>query len=110
MFKCFFEILKHELNIVELKLSLKKNGGKNDSKLKDENADLRSWLSKVTSKLESIKLKHVELEKYNTIVKGELVQIKQRLEKLYTNSDKIEEQICAQRPSYDKTRLGFILG
>ena len=25
------EILKHELKIVELKLSLKKNGGKNDS-------------------------------------------------------------------------------
>ena len=28
------EILKHELKIVELKLSLKKNGGKSDSKLK----------------------------------------------------------------------------
>ena len=28
------EILKHELKIVELKLSLKKNGGKNESKIK----------------------------------------------------------------------------
>ena len=36
------EILKHELKIVELKLSLKKNGGKNEPKLKTENADLRS--------------------------------------------------------------------
>ena len=36
------EILKHELKIVELKLSLKKNGGKNDSEIKVKNADLRS--------------------------------------------------------------------
>ena len=41
---------------------------------------------------------------------GELVQARQQLEKLYTSSDKIEEQICAQRPSYDKTGLGFFLG
>ena len=32
------------------------------------------------------------------------------LKKKYTSSDKIEEQICAQRPSYDKTGLGFLLG
>ena len=43
-------------------------------------------------------------------MKGELVQTKQQLEKLYTSNDKIEEQICVQRPSYDKTRLGFFLG
>ena len=52
------EILKHELKIVELKLSLKKIGGKNDSKIKAENANLSSPLSKVTSELESIKLDH----------------------------------------------------
>ena len=66
------EILKHELKIVELKLSLKKNGGKNDSETKAINADLRSQLRKVT----------FELEEYNTIVKGELTQTKQQLEKL----------------------------
>ena len=70
------ELLKHELKIVELKLSFKKNGCKNDSKIKVENADLRSQLRKVTSKLELIKLEHAELEKYNTILKGELVQTK----------------------------------
>ena len=53
------EILKHELKIVELKLSLKKNGGKNDFEIKDKNVDLRSQLSKV----ESIKLEYAELEK-----------------------------------------------
>ena len=47
--------------------------GKNDYEIKVENADLRSQLSKVTSKLESIKLEYEELEKYNTIVKGELM-------------------------------------
>ena len=34
------EILKHELKIVELKLSLKKNGGKNDSKI---TAKMQIW-------------------------------------------------------------------
>ena len=104
------EILKYELNIVEFKLSLKKNGGKNDSEIKAENADLRSQLSKVTFELESIKFEHVELEKYNTIVKVELVQTTKQLEKLYTSSEKIEELIFVQRTSYDKTRLGFFLG
>lgn len=87
-----------------------KNGGKNDSEIKVENADLRSQLSKLTFELESMKLEHVELEKYKTIVKGELVQTKQQVDKLYTSSEKIEEQIYVQRPSYDKTRLGFFLG
>ena len=58
------------MKIVELKLSLKKNGGKNNSEIKTENADLRSQLSKVTFELESIKLEYEKLEKYNTIVKG----------------------------------------
>ena len=43
-------------------------------------------------------------------MKGELTQKKQQLEKLYTSSDKIEEHIFVQRPSYDKTRLGLFLG
>ena len=104
------EILKHELKIVELKLSPKKSGGKNDSKIKVENVDLRSQLSKVTSELESIKLEYAKLEKYNTIVKGELMQTKQKLEKLYTSNEKIEEQLSIQRPSYEKTGLGFFFG
>ena len=37
------------------------------------------------------------------------MQTKQQLEKLYTSSEKIEEQLSMQRPSYDKTRLGFFL-
>ena len=64
------EILKHQFKIVELKLSLRKNGGKNDYEIKVKNVDLRSQLSKVISELESIKLEYVELEKYNSIVKG----------------------------------------
>ena len=32
------------------------------------------------------------------------------MKKLYTSSDKIEEQMSVQRPSYDETRLGFFLG
>ena len=43
-------------------------------------------------------------------MKDELVTTKQKLEKLYTSSEKIKEQISVQRTSYDKTRLGFFLG
>ena len=59
--------------------------------------------------MESIKIDYAELEKYISIVKRELVQTKQQLEKLYTSNEKIKEQISVQRPSYDKTRFGFFL-
>ena len=54
-------------------------------------------------------MEHAKLQKYNTIVQGELIKTKQQLEKLDTSSDKIEEKILVQRPSYDKTGLGFFL-
>ena len=38
------------------------------------------------------------------------MQEKQQLEKLYKSSEKIDEQIFHQRPSYDKTSLGYLLG
>ena len=60
--------------------------------------------------METIKIEYAKLEKYNNIVKGELMQTKQQLEKLYTSSEKIEEQLSIQRPSYDKTGLGFFFG
>ena len=53
---------------------------------------------------------HVELEKYNTIVKGELTQTKQQLEKFSSSSGKIDEKMSIQRPTYDKTSLGYLLG
>ena len=55
------EILKHELKIVELKLSLKKDSSKSEPYLKFENTNIRSQLSQLTSKLDSIKNKHIEL-------------------------------------------------
>ena len=87
------EILKHGLKIVELNLSLKKNGGKSVFEIKAKKVDLRSQLSKVTSELESIKLEYAKLEKYNTIVKGELMQTKQQFDKLYTSSENIKEKL-----------------
>ena len=39
------------------------SGNKSELDLKYKNADLRSYLSQVTSKLDSIKVEHVELEK-----------------------------------------------
>ena len=66
------EILKHELKITNLKLSIKDDDSKIESDLKSENVDLRSNLTKLTSELETTKLQYAELEKYNAILKGEL--------------------------------------
>lgn len=38
------------------------------------------------------------------------MKTKKQLEKLYTNSENIEEQLYVQRPIYDKTGFGFFLG
>ena len=102
--------MKHELKIVELKLSLKKNDNKNEHDLKSKNVVLKSQLSQVRFELDSIKIEYVELEKYNIIVKGELTQTKQQLEKLYSTSEKIDEHTFLQRPSYDKIGLGYLIG
>ena len=76
------EILKHELKINEMNLSSKKDDRKIDSELKKENEDLRYNLTKVTCELESTRLEYVELQKNNTIVKGELTENKKQLQKL----------------------------
>ena len=65
--------------------------------MKSKNKDLRSQLSQVPFELDSIKIEHTKLEKYNIIVKGELTQTKQKLEKLYSSSEKIDEKISIQR-------------
>lgn len=85
----------------------KDDNSKIESDLKFENADVRSNITKVTSKPETKKLQYAEFEKYNTIVKGELTQFKQHLEKLYSTSELNNEQIYFQRP-YDKTGLGYL--
>ena len=102
--------MKRKLKMIELKSSLEKNGSKNELDLKSKNVDLRSQLSQVTSELDFIKIKHAKLEKNNLVVKGELTQTKQQLEKLYSSSDKIGEQMSIQRPTYDKTSVGYLLG
>ena len=38
------------------------------------------------------------------------MQTKKQLEMLHTSSEKIEENLSIQRPSYDKTGLGFFFG
>ena len=40
------EILKHELEITNMKLSLKEDASKEESNMKSKNADLRSSLTK----------------------------------------------------------------
>ena len=70
--KTEYKILKHELKITNLKLSLKSDLNKVESELKTKNLDLRENLAKITLKHEALKADHEELQKYNTIVKGEL--------------------------------------
>ena len=83
--KTKYKILKHELKITNLKLTLRSDPSKVETDLKTENADLRESLAKKTSELETLKEDHEELHKYNTIVKGELIRCKQQLEKLYSS-------------------------
>ena len=64
-------------------------------------------LERMNSEYDKVKKEYDELDKYNKIVKGELTQSKQQLEKLYTNSDKIYEQISYGKPIYDKIGLGY---
>ena len=51
---------------------------------------------------------HEELHKYNTIVKGELTQYKQQLEKIYSRRENIDDSMSIYRPTYDKTCLGYL--
>ena len=64
--------MKHELKIMNLKLTLRSDLSKVESDLKTENIDLRESPEKKTSKFETLKEDHEELHKYNTIVNGEL--------------------------------------
>lgn len=43
-------------------------------------------------------------------MKGEFTQVKQQIEKIYSSSEKIDEQIFHRRPSYDKIGLGYLIG
>ena len=62
--------MKHELNITNLKLTLKNDPRKVESDLKTENTNLIASLEKKTSKFETLKEDCEELHKYNNIVKG----------------------------------------
>ena len=101
--------MKHELKIVEIKLSLKKDDNKIEPYLRYESEDLRSHLTQVTSEVYSIRTEHAKLVKYKSIVKGESTQAKKKLEKLYTNREKIDEQLFYQISSYDNTGVGCLI-
>ena len=77
---------------------------KSQSNLGSKNTYLKSKLTKVTSKLETTKLQHAELETYNTIVKRGFTQ---HFQKLYSNIEQLDEKIMAQRLVYDKTRIEY---
>ena len=103
-----YKILKHELKIANLNLTLKNDPRKLEFDLKNENTNLTESMVKKTSKFKTLKEDHEELHKCKTIVKGELTQCKKQLEKLYTNREKIDESMPIQRPTYGKTILGYL--
>ena len=83
--KTKYKIMKHELNITNMKLTLRSDPSKVESDLKTENIDHRESLENKTSEFETLKEDHEEIHKYKTIVKGELTQCKQQVEKLYSS-------------------------
>ena len=78
---------------------------KNQSDFGSKNANLKSKLTKLTFELQFTKL-----EKYNTILKAELLQTNQHLEKLYSDTEKLDEQIMTQRPKGDMSGIGYYGG
>ena len=72
--KIEYNILKYELKITNLKLTLRKDPSKFESNLKTKNVDLKESLAKKAFEFEILKENREELYKYNTIVKGELTQ------------------------------------
>ena len=60
--KIEYKILKHELNITNLKLTLKSDPRKFEIDLKIDNKNLRASLAKKTSKFETLKEDHEELQ------------------------------------------------
>ena len=42
-------------------------------------------------------------------MKGKLTQSKKQLEKLYSSRENIDDSMSIQRPSYDKTSLGYLI-
>ena len=96
------------MKITNLKLTLRNDPKKIKSILKTKNADLWESLEKRTSKFEILKEDHEELHMYSIIVKGELTQCKQQLEKLHFSREKLEDSMSIQRPAYDKTDLGYL--
>lgn len=86
------EILKHELEITNIKLILKDDDKKIESYLIYDNIYLRPKLEMIYE-LQSSKLQYAELEKYNAIVKEELTQSKQHLKKLYSIIEKLGKKI-----------------
>ena len=80
-----------------------------ESIMKTKNADLRASLAKKIFEFETLKEDHEELHRYNTIVKGELNQCKQKLEKIYSRRENLDDSMSIQRPTYDKTSIGFLI-
>lgn len=77
-----------------------------DAKKKVEEA-LNSALDQMKNEADNYKNKYLEMEKYNQIIKGELVEAKKHIEKLHTSSDLIDEQRDKQKPKGDMTGIGF---
>jgi hypothetical protein len=78
--------------------------------LRFENADLKFKCTKVTYEFEIANLQYSKLEKYNTIVKGEITQTKQYHQKIYSNSQKIDEKTMTQRHEGDMSGIGYVEG
>lgn len=106
--KIEYKILRHELKSTNLKLSLRTDSSKIESELRTENSNLRENLAKLTFEHETLKVDHEQLMKYSAIVKGELTQSKEQLEKLYSARERLDEHISIQKPTYDKTGIGYL--
>ena len=60
-------------------------------------------------KIEDSKYKYQGLERYNRIIKGELVETKKHIERLHSSTKKLNEQLKKQNPKGGRLVLVIIV-
>ena len=78
---------------MNMKLTLRNDPSKIETNLKTKNIDLRESMQKNTFEFKTLKEDHEGLHKYNTIMKHELTQCNQEIEKLYSRKGKLDDSM-----------------
>ena len=82
------------------------NTEKELNKVKTEKADLLVKLDETTRSVETLVVENTSLEEKVKLLEEELSQARTQIERI--SSAKLDEVLSAQKPSFDKTGLGYV--